>query len=36
MIPSRITPNFRENNFMNIVDGGKTNIMDMACAYFNV
>lgn len=36
MIPARITPNFRENNFMNIVDGGKTNIMDMACAYFNV
>lgn len=35
-IPARITPNFRENNFMNIVDGGKTNIMDMACAYFNV
>lgn len=36
MIPSRITSSYRENNFMNIVDGGKTNIMDMACAYFNV
>lgn len=36
MIPPRITSSYRENNFMNIVDGGKTNIMDMACAYFNV
>lgn len=36
MIPSRITSSYRENNFMNIVDGGKTNIMDMACEYFNV
>ena len=36
MSPSRITSSYRENNFMNIVDGGKTNIMDMACAYFNV
>lgn len=35
-LPSRITSSYRENNFMNIVDGGKTNIMDMACAYFNV
>lgn len=36
MIPARITPNFRENNFMNIVDGGKGNIMDMTSAYFGI
>ena len=35
MIPARITQNFRENNFMRIVDGGKESIMDKASAYFN-
>lgn len=33
-IPARQTKNYQENNFMNIVDGGKNNLMDMACAYF--
>lgn len=35
MIPARITQNFRENNFMRIVDGGKESIMDKASAYFS-
>lgn len=33
-IPSRKAKNYQENNFMRIVDGGKNNIMEMACAYF--
>lgn len=33
-IPARQTRNYQENNFMGIVDGGKNNLMDMACAYF--
>lgn len=33
-VPARQTKNYQENNFMNIVDGGKNNLMDMACAYF--
>lgn len=33
-VPARQAKNYRENNFMNIVDGGKNNIMEMACAYF--
>jgi hypothetical protein len=32
--PLRNTATYQENNFMNIVDGGKKNLMDMACAYF--
>ena len=32
--PFRKAKNFQENRFMNIVDGGKGNLMDMACAYF--
>lgn len=35
MIPARITQNFRENNFMRIVDGGKESVMDKASAYFS-
>lgn len=35
MIPARITQNFRENNFMRIVDGGKESIMDKASIYFS-
>lgn len=30
----RQTKNYQENNFMNIVDGGKNNLMEMTCAYF--
>lgn len=33
-IPARQATNYRQNNFMSIVDGGKNNLMDMACAYF--
>ena len=33
-LPARQTKNYQENNFMSIVDGGKNNLMDMACAYF--
>ena len=33
-IPARQTRNYQENNFMSIVDGGKGNLMEMACAYF--
>lgn len=33
-IPARQTRNYKENNFMNVVDGGKGNIMEMACSYF--
>ena len=33
-IPARQAKNYQENNFMSIVDGGKNNIMEMACAYF--
>lgn len=32
--PARQAKNYQENNFMRIVDGGKTNLMEMACAYF--
>ena len=32
--PMRQTKNYQENNFMNIVDGGKNNLMEMAYAYF--
>lgn len=32
--PLRKTRNYQENNFMSIVDGGKSSLMEMACAYF--
>ena len=32
--PLRKTKTYQENNFMNIADGGKNNLMEMACAYF--
>lgn len=32
--PLRKTKTYQENNFMNIVDGGKNNLMEMTCAYF--
>lgn len=33
-IPSRNSSTYKENNFMSVVDGGKNNLMDMACKYF--
>ena len=33
-LPARQSKNYRENNFMKIVDGGSGNIMEMACQYF--
>lgn len=33
-IPARQSRGYQENNFMSIVDGGKNNLMEMACAYF--
>ena len=33
-IPARQSRSYQENNFMSIVDGGKSNLMEMACAYF--
>lgn len=35
-VPDRKTSTYQENNFMSIVDGGKNNLMDMACNYFSV
>ena len=32
--PMRQTKNYQENKFMQTVDGGKNNLMEMACAYF--
>lgn len=33
-VPMRKTSSYKENNFMSIVDGGKGNLMEKACAYF--
>ena len=33
-IPARQSKGYQENNFMSIVDGGKSSLMEMACAYF--
>lgn len=35
-IPARMTKTYQENNFMNIADGGKNNLMEKTQAYFGV
>ena len=35
-IPARVTKTYQENNFMNIADGGKNDLMERTCAYFGV
>lgn len=35
-IPARVTKTYQENNFMNIADGGKNDLMERTCKYFEV
>lgn len=35
-VPARTTKTYQENNFMSIADGGKNDLMEKTCAYFNV